>query len=105
MGNDTVNDIMGLVELGQYAAAVTAIVGVILGAWWLTRRVVYIVDAVNQLLPDSGETVADRIRRIEEQQKSLSERVEDIYRIYVRPSASETKLRNGYNAPDNGTDG
>lgn len=54
-----------LVYLGGGAAALLAIGALLRGIWALNRRLVSILDAVEELVPEQGESVLDVVTRTE----------------------------------------
>lgn len=48
-------------QVGSIAGAVVAVLGVLTGFWWAIRKLVHIADAVNQLLPNGGSSLADKV--------------------------------------------
>ncbi|KUO20682.1 hypothetical protein [Streptomyces dysideae] len=50
-----------LIHLGGRAAALLALGAVVRGAWRVNRRVVTIIDAVQELSPNSGHSIKDQV--------------------------------------------
>jgi len=55
-----------LAVVGAVAATAMTVGALIRGAWRLNRRIVHIADAVRELSPNGGSTLADRGIRIED---------------------------------------
>ncbi len=56
---------MDLVKnIGAVATSVMAVAALLGGIWWLVRRIVKITDAVQQLKPNGGSSMADKMNAL-----------------------------------------
>lgn len=69
-----------IVFLGGGAGALVAIGALLRGVWALNRRLVAIVDAVHDLVPDGGEALPEAVARIEVKLDEVSRRVKRLER-------------------------
>lgn len=60
---------------GAIAASLIAIGSLITGLWWLVRKIVKIAEAVEQLKPNGGKTISDKVNYITKSVDTLNERV------------------------------
>lgn len=60
---------------GAICAALAAIGGVFVGFWWVIRKIVNIADAVEQLKPNGGKTISDKVNHISKTVDTLNDRV------------------------------
>lgn len=64
------------------SGAFVAFGGLLYGLWRLIRKIVYIADAVQQLHPGSGKSVADKIDSINFKVSRLEERIARLERKF-----------------------
>jgi outer membrane murein-binding lipoprotein Lpp len=50
--------------VGAICASIAAIGGVFTGFWWVVRKIVRISDAVEQLKPNGGKSLSDKVNHI-----------------------------------------
>lgn len=61
--------------IGAVCASLMAIATLCGGVWWLVRRVVRISDAVQQLRPNGGSSLADKVNHISKTMDTISTNV------------------------------
>ncbi|WP_327385087.1 hypothetical protein [Streptomyces sp. NBC_01207] len=71
-----------LVYLGAGAAAVLAVGAVGRAAWGLNRRIVQIVDLVQELSPDSGRSIKDQVSRTASEVIAMRSALTDLCRRF-----------------------
>lgn len=64
--------------LGGGAVSLTAIFVFIRGVYRVVRRIFHIADAVTQLRPNGGSSLADAINRIDKNVKEIDSRVKKL---------------------------
>lgn len=62
-------------NIGAISASLAAIGGVVVGLWWVIRKIVRIADAVEQLKPNGGKSISDKVNHISTSMDSLSTNV------------------------------
>lgn len=70
-----------LIALGAGSAALLAIGALARGIWRISRRTVFIVDAVKELAPNGGQSIKDTVTRTEEKVDATAE---DLRRLRER---------------------
>jgi methyl-accepting chemotaxis protein len=65
-----------LIYLGGGAAALLAIGAFVRGVWRLNRRIVVIVDAVQELSPNGGRSIKDTVTRTEQKVDDAASKVD-----------------------------
>jgi len=65
-----------LIYLGGSAAALLAIGAFVRGMWRLNRRIVIIVDAVQELSPNGGRSMKDTVTRTEQKVDDAASKVD-----------------------------
>lgn len=63
---------------GAIAASLMAIGAFFGGIWWLARRIVKIAEAVQQLRPNGGSSLADKVNKIAEVQTTMVKTVDTL---------------------------
>lgn len=78
---------------GAIAASLIAIGSLITGLWWLVRKIVKIAEAVEQLKPNGGKTISDKVNYITKSVDTLNDRVGklELFDIEVMPMIQELK--------------
>jgi hypothetical protein len=69
-----------LIYLGGGAAALLAIGAFVRGMWRLNRRIVVIVDAVQELSPNGGRSMKDTVTRTERKVDDTAHKVDETAR-------------------------
>ncbi|MGP4084188.1 hypothetical protein [Streptomyces sp. KR55] len=71
-----------LIYLGSGAAALVALGALARGAWRVNRRVVTIVDAVQELSPNSGHSIKDQVSSTAQDVAEMKESITDLTRRF-----------------------
>jgi hypothetical protein len=77
-----------LIYLGAGAAALIAIGALARGVWRINRRIVVIVNAVQELSPNGGRSIKDTVTRTEEKVDDTASKV-DATAVKVDETARE----------------
>jgi hypothetical protein len=64
--------------IGAVCASLMAIATLCGGIWWLVRRVVKITDAVQQLRPNGGSSIADKVNKISTNMDDMKKNIETL---------------------------
>lgn len=65
-------------NMGAVSASVMALATLLGGIWWLVRRIVRISDAVKQLHPNGGSSIADKVNKISKNQDEMTKNIENL---------------------------
>lgn len=65
-------------NIGAVSASIMALVTLLGGIWWLVRRIVKISDAVKQLHPNGGSSIADKVNKISTKQDEMTQNIETL---------------------------
>lgn len=60
---------------GAIAASIIAVGSLLASFWWIVRKIVKIAEAVEQLKPNGGKTISDKVNYITKSVDTLNERV------------------------------
>lgn len=79
--------------VGAIAASLIAIGSLVAGLWWITRKIVHIAEAVEQLKPNGGKTISDKVNHISITVDALNERVAklEVFDSEIMPIIHELK--------------
>lgn len=66
-----------LIGLGAGAAALLTLGALARGAWRINRRIVVIVDAVQELAPNGGGSIKDTVTRTERKVDETAQKVDE----------------------------
>ncbi|MEV2277883.1 hypothetical protein AB0I72_20085 [Nocardiopsis sp. NPDC049922] len=66
-----------ILTIGGAAGALLTIGALIRAAWRANRRIVRIANAVDELVPNGGNSIKDQVTRIEGQITTLTKRFDD----------------------------
>lgn len=69
-----------LIWFGGGAAALLAIGALIRAVWRISRRTVFIVDAVKELAPNGGRSIKDTVTRTERKVDETAQKVDETAR-------------------------
>lgn len=71
-----INMTMDIIKnIGAVSASFMAVATLVGGVWWVVRRLVRISDAVQQLRPNGGSSLADKVNEIAKGQAQLTKTV------------------------------
>jgi len=65
-------------NVGAIATSVMAVAALLGSVWWLVRKIVKITDAVQQLKPNGGSSLADKINQLGAAQKEQTKAIEKL---------------------------
>lgn len=88
-----INMIELIKTIGAVCASLAAIGGVVAGFWWMVRKIVRIADAVEQLKPNGGGSIADKVTHISKSVDELNKRVSqlEVFDTEIGPIIQELK--------------
>lgn len=64
--------------IGSVSTAVMAVAALLGGIWWIIRKLVKIADAVKQLQPNGGSSLADKVNKISANQDAMTKNIETL---------------------------
>lgn len=59
-------------DIGSVSTAVMAVAALLGGIWWIIRKLVKIAEAVKQLHPNGGSSLADKVNKISAKQDEMT---------------------------------
>ncbi len=82
--------------VGAICVSIAAIGGVVTGFWWVIRKIVKIAEAVEQLKPNGGKTISDKVNYITKSVDTLNDRVGklELFDTEIIPIIQDFKANN-----------